>query len=492
MRSQHLNLRRIVQRATEPVGVVLQERVGISDDALQDKEREPIGPAVLDNSQVRMTRKKRVPIRTLTERDLHALQRKTFRYFWSETNRDNGLLPDNTLGDVPASIAGVGMALAAYPVGVERRFTTRRAAVERVLTTLRFFHDSEQGTDSAATGYRGFYYHFLDVRTGRRAWKSELSTIDTAILLAGALTSAAYFDGPTASECELRALVQALYDRVDWQWSRNRGATVMHAWKPERGFLPYRWEGYNEALLLYVLGLGSETFPLPKTSYRAWTRTYVWKRLYGYEFLFGGPLFMHQLSHVWIDFRGIQDDFMRRRGIDYFENSRRATYVQQQYAIRNPRGFVGYDEDDWGITASNGPGPAVRRVGGLKRRFFGYRARGVPYGPDDGTVAPWAVAASLPFAPEIVLSTLAHYVDVTPGITNKYGLVCSANATYPVARRKRSGWVSDGHFALDQGPVILMLENYRSGLIWRLIRGCAPIARGLRRAGFTGSWLGCA
>ena len=284
--------------------------------------------------------------------------------------------------------------------------------------------------------------------------------------------------------------MHALYERVDWLWSRNRGATVMHAWKPERGFLPHRWEGYNEALLLYVLGLGSETFPLPKTSYTAWTRTYVWKRLYGYEFLFGGPLFMHQLSHVWIDFRGIQDDFMRRHGIDYFENSRRATYVQQQYAIRNPRGFTGYDEDDWGITASNGPGPAVHRIGGVKRRFFGYRARGVPYGPDDGTLAPWAVAASLPFAPEIVLPTLAHDIEVTPAITNKYGLVCSANATYPDSRRKRSGWLSNAHFALDQGPVILMLENYRSGLVWRLMRGCAPIARGLRRAGFTGSWLG--
>jgi hypothetical protein len=432
---------------------------------------------------------RRVAVRTLTNHDLHALQRKTFRYFWSETNPENGLLPDNTLADVPASIAGVGMALAVYPVGVERRFTSRRDAVQRALATLRFFSESEQSQDPAATGYRGFYYHFLDVRTGRRAWKCELSTIDTAILLAGALTSAAYFDGSSSAERELRALAKALYDRVDWQWAQNRGAAVAHAWKPERGFPRHRWKGYNEALLLYVLGLGSETYPLPRTSYTAWTKTYVWKRLYGYEFLVGGPLFMHQLSHVWIDFREIQDDFMRHHGIDYFENSRRATYVQQQYAIRNPRGFVGYGEYDWGITASNGPGPAVRRVGGIRRRFLGYRARGVPNGPDDGTVAPWAVAASLPFAPEIVLPTLAHDVDTTPRITNKYGLVCSANATYPDSRR-RSGWVSHAHFALDQGPAILMIENYRSGLIWRLMRNCAPIARGLRRAGFAGGWLG--
>jgi hypothetical protein len=439
---------------------------------------------------MRKSRAPRVTLHTLTEKDLHLLERKTFRYFWSETNPHNGLLPDNTLGDVPASIAGVGMALAAYPVGVERRFTSRRKAAERVLKTLRFFHESEHGPDPFATGYRGFYYHFLDVRTGRRAWKSELSTIDTAILIAGALTSAAYFDGPRPEERELRRLATLLCDRVDWQWAQNRGATLTHGWKPERGFLPYRWQGYNEALLLYVLGLGSETHPLPKTSYAAWTKTYVWKRLYGHEFVFGGPLFMHQLSHVWIDFRGTQDDFMRRHGIDYFENSRRATYVQQQYAIRNPKGFAGYDEWDWGITASNGPGPAVRRIRGVKRRFLGYCARGVPYGPDDGTLAAWAVAASLPFAPEIVLPTLAHDIDESPGITNEYGLVCSANKTYPDSRRKRSGWMSRAHFALDQGPVILMIENYRTGLIWRLMRNCAPIARGLRRAGFTGGWLG--
>lgn len=440
---------------------------------------------------MRKARATPVAPRTLTEKDLHALERKTFRYFWAETNPRNGLLPDNTLGNVPASIAGVGMALAAYPVGVERRFTSRRAAIKRVLTTLRFFHESEQGRDpAAATGYRGFYYHFLDVRTGRRAWNCELSTIDTAILLAGALTAAAYFDGTSPEERELGRLAKALYERVDWQWAQNRGATLTHAWKPEGGFLSHRWQGYNEALLLYVLGLGSPTHPLPKTSYSAWTKTYVWKRLYGHEFVFGGPLFMHQLSHVWIDFRGIQDDFMRRHSIDYFENSRRATYVQQQYAIRNPKGFAGYDEYDWGITASNGPGPAVRRIGGIRRRFLGYRARGVPYGPDDGTLAAWAVAASLPFAPEIVLPTLAHDVDVSPGLANEYGLVCSANKTYSDSRRKRSGWLSSAHFALDQGPVILMIENYRSGLIWRLMRNCAPIVRGLGRAGFTGGWLG--
>ena len=279
-----------------------------------------------------------------------------------------------------------------------------------------------------------------------------------------------------------------MYRRVDWRWAQNGEATVSHGWKPETGFLRYRWEGYNEALILYVLGLGSPTHPLPEKSYLAWTSTYRWKKLYGHEFLYGAPLFMHQLSHLWIDFRGIQDAFMRRQAIDYFENSRRATYVNQQYAIRNPKGFRDYGQHAWGITASNGPGPTTRRVRGVTRRFLGYVARGVPNGPDDGTLAPWAVVASLPFAPEIVLPTLEHCSKTYPNMENEYGLVCSFNPTFPSRGSGGSGWISKDHFALDQGPVILMIENYRSGLIWRLMRSCPEVAwgcavRGLGAAG---------
>ena len=418
---------------------------------------------------------------------LRRLQRDTFRYFWKETNPRNGLIADNTAAeDMPASIAGVGFALACYPIAVERSFVTRRQAIERTLATLRFFRDAPHGSMPDATGHRGFFYHFLDVESGTRAWRSELSTIDTSILIAGALTAAAYFDRMTGAEREIGRIAGALYERIDWRWAQNGGASVSHGWTPERGFERHRWEGYNEALLLYVLGLGSPTHPLPKKSYDAWTSTYRWKKLYGHEFLYGGPLFMHQLSHLWIDFRGIQDTFMRRHAIDYFENSRRATYVQQQYAIRNPRGFRDYGALVWGITASNGPGPATRRLRGVKRRFLGYAARGVPYGPDDGTLAPWAVVASLPFAPEIVLPTLQHCA-VKYHEENEYGLVCSINPTFPDGG---PGWISDDHFALDQGPVVLTIENYQSGLIWRLMRNCRPIVTGLRRAGFTGGWLG--
>ena len=285
----------------------------------------------------------------------------------------------------------------------------RADAITRTLATLRFFHASDQSTDVDATGYKGFYYHFLDMVTGRRVWTCELSTIDSAILIAGMLTAAAYFSGEDEDEREIRALADALYLRADWNWAQNGGVTVTHGWKPESGFLRYRWQGYCEAMILYLLGLGSPTHPLPRESWARWTSTYDRRTLYNHELLYAGPLFIHQFSHIWIDFRGIQDAYIRDRRIDYFENSRRATYVHQQYAIANPARYDAYGENSWGLTASDGPGPATSMINGKKRRFFAYKARGAPYGPDDGSVAPWAVAASLPFAREIVQPTLAHF-----------------------------------------------------------------------------------
>ena len=397
---------------------------------------------------------------------------------------------DKTAPDWPASIAATGLALACYPVGVERGFMARAAAVERTLATLRFFWNSHQGPESDSTGYKGFYYHFLDMQTGRRAWQCELSTVDSAFLLAGALTAALYFDADTADEHEIRTLADALYRRADWQWAQDGGATVTHGWKPESGFLKCRWQGYDEAMLLYMLALGSPTYPLPESSYAAWTSTYRWEHCYGYDYLYSGPLFTHQLSHVWIDFRGIQDAFMRGKGSDYFENSRRATYVQRQYAIDNPHKFAGYGSHCWGLTASEGPGPGTFKLDGIERTFFDYVGRGVPYGPDDGTMAPWAVVASLPFAPEIVLPTLnycIHQAELTK--LNPYGFKASFNPTYAVNSDNPNGWVSPWHFGLNQGPIILMIENYRTGLLWQLMRNCRYIAGGLQRAGFAGSWL---
>ena len=422
--------------------------------------------------------------------ELESLQRESFSYFLHRTNPKNGLVCDKTAADWPSSIAATGLALAVHPVAVERGFITRAAAVETVLATLRFFWNSPQGPEPDATGYHGFYYHFLDMQTGRRAWQCELSTVDSTFLFAGALTAGAYFDADTPEEREIRALADALYRRADWPWAQNGGTTVTHGWKPESGFLQWRWEGYDEALVLYILGLGSPTHPLPEESYAAWTSTYRWEHCYGYDYLYAGPLFTHQLSHMWVDFRGIQDAFMRAKGIDYFENSRRATHVQREYAIDNPLNFVHYGGNCWGLTASEGPGPAIIKLAGVERQFFDYVGRGVPYGPDDGTIAPWAVAASLPFAPEIVLPALDYCIhDLQLTKANRYGFKASFNPTYPAASGNPRGWVSPWHFGLNEGPTILMIENHRTGLLWRLMRDCPYVVTGLRRAGFTGGWL---
>jgi hypothetical protein len=424
------------------------------------------------------------------EAELELLQRESFSYFVHETNPANGLVLDKTAPDWPSSIAATGFALAAYPVGVERGFMARAAAVERTLATLRFFWNSPHGPEPDATGYQGFYYHFLDMRTGRRAWQCELSTVDSAFLLAGMLTAGSYFDADTADEHEIRTLADALYRRVNWHWAQNQGATLTHGWKPESGFLQYRWEGFDEALLLYMLALGSPTYPLSDGSYAAWGSTYQWQHCYGYDYLYAGSFFTHQLSHMWIDFRGIQDVFMRDKSMDYFENSRRATYVQQQYAIDNPLKFKGYGRYCWGITASDGPGPDTIKIDGIERQFFDYLARGVPYGPDDGTIAPWAVVASLPFAPDIVLPAMDYFIyHVELKSANPYGFKATFNATHPDRSNNPFGWVSPWQYGLHQGPITLMVENYRSGLLWRLTRNCPYIVSGLRRAGFTGGWL---
>ena len=428
--------------------------------------------------------------RNSREHLLNTLQRESFEYFLNEVNPANGLVLDRTEPGTPASIAAVGLALSAYPIGVERGFMSRDDAIRRTLTTLRFFRDAPQGPAPSATGYKGFYYHFLDLQTGLRAGEYELSTVDTALLLAGMLSAAAYFQQDAEDEQEIRKMADELYRRVDWQWAQNGGATVTHGWTPERGFLPYRWEGYDEALILYMLGLGSPTYPLPPESYAAWCSTYEWRKVYDYEYLYAGPLFTHQFSHVWIDFRGIQDGFMREKQIDYFENSRRATYAQREYAVRNPGDFDGYGASCWGLTASEGPGPATRLIRGRDRTFFDYVARGVPDGPDDGTLAPWAVATSLPFAPDIVISSLEHLIHglkLKEG--HRYGFKSTFNPTFPDSSGKLFGWMSKWHYGINQGPIALMVENHRSGLLWDLMRQCPYLTVGLRRAGFTGGWL---
>ena len=427
------------------------------------------------------------PLPESDEQLLDRFQRAAFGYFVEQFNPENGLVADTSRTGAPASIAVVGFALSCYPVGVERGWMTREEAVARTLVTLRFFWNSRQSEEPDATGHKGFYYHFLDMKTGKRVWRSELSLIDTTLLLAGVLTASVYFGGDSADEIEIRACADAIYHRVDWLWACGGEKTVRQGWKPKSGFLHYGWEGYSEASLLYVLGLGSPTHPLPDDSFKAWTATYQWENIYDVELLYAGPLFIHHFSQAWIDFDGIQDCFMREKRSDYFENSRRATYVQREYSRRNPYGFEGYGADCWGFTAGDGPGARTLKVDGRKRRFFGYAARAVPFGPDDGTINPCAAVAALPFAPELSLSALRHFCARYPDMVQDSRLPSGFNPT--VGGDNPAGWVSEGYFGLDQGIIVLMIENYRSGLVWKLIRRCPYIEHGLRRAGFQGGWL---
>ena len=423
------------------------------------------------------------------EKLLSDLQSDAFKYFVHEVNPDNGLVVDCTKEGWPSSIAAVGMALSCYPVGVERQWISRDEAIERTLRKLHFFANSEQSTKADATGYKGFYYHFLDMKTGKRAWECEISTIDSTFLFAGMLVAAAYFDRDSQPEAEIRRLADQLYRRADWQWATAGGATLSHGWRPESGFLKDRWDGYDEGLLADILALGSPTFPVPPESYTADVAAYTWKKIYDYEYLHAGSLFIHQFSHIWIDFREIQDAFMRDHGLDYFENSRRATYVQREYAKRNPNGFKGYSDVCWGLTACEGPGPKELSIDGVQRVFFDYVARGVPDGPDDGTLAPWAVIASLPFAPEIVLPALEHFNEIEVGVDRRYGLEATFNPTFTEGEGGDCGWISPWHYGINEGPIVLMIENHRTNLLWRLMRSCPYIIAGLRRAGFSGSWL---
>ncbi len=422
--------------------------------------------------------------RAVDDRILHDLQKASFGYFLNEVNPENGLIKDKTADDSACSIAAVGMALTAYPIGVERGFVTRAQAIQSVLTTLHFFADSVQSEARDATGYKGFYYHFLDMKTGKRAGRCELSSLDTGLLIAGVLTAGQYFTGKGSDETEIRALADRLYARVDWQWMRGGNSALCLGWTPERKFMRWHYTGYNEALFLYLLALGSPTFPLPASAYNAWASTYKWRRIYGIDYLHAGPLFIHQTSHIWVDFRGLRDAFMREHDSDYFENSRRATLVQQAYAIRNPRRLVGYGEHCWGTTASDGPGPAVKHVAGQKRRFYDYVPRGVPHGPDDGTIAPWVAVGSLPFAPDIVLPTIAAMRKLKLHEANPYGFKASFNPSFPCDSNHPAGWVSPYHFGINEGPTVMMIENYRTGFLWDLMRDCPYLQEGLRKADF--------
>jgi hypothetical protein len=431
---------------------------------------------------------------------LDTLQARTFAYFWELANPANGLVPDRAPTPSFASVAAVGFGLTAYPIGVERGYISRGEARGRVLTTLRFLWEAPQGAEAAGTtGYRGFYYHFLDMGSGARFEQVELSTIDTALLLAGVLACREYFDGDHIEETAIRELADSIYGRVDWRWAQREPPGVAMAWRPESGFSSSDWRGYNEAMILYVLALGSPTHPIEPAVWDFWVSTYRWGEFYGYEHVGFEPLFGHQYSHAWIDFRGIRDAYMRGRGIDYFENSRRAAYAQRAYAVDNPAGWRGYGADIWGLTACDGPFDGTLEIGGIERRFFTYRARGASFTrvEDDGTIAPTAAGGSIPFAPGITIPALKRMRDLYGEyLFGDFGFLDAFNPTLTreVALRHGRvipdvGWFDTDYLGIDQGPILIMTENYRSELIWELMKKNASVVRGLRRAGFSGGWL---
>lgn len=431
---------------------------------------------------------------------LDELEQRTFCWFWDTADPGTHLVPDRWPTQSFSSIAAIGFGLTAYGIGAERGYVTREEAAARTLATLQFFLNAPAGPAATGmTGYKGFYYHFLDMKTGARFKDVELSTIDTTLLLAGALFSESYFDRDNPTEQSIRQAAEALYQRADWTFFLARPPLVAMGWTPEHGLHTYDWHGYDEGMILYILALGSPTHAIDPAAWSAWTATYKWESWYGQEYITFPPLFGHQFSEIWVDFRGIQDAFMHAHGIDYFENSRRAALSQHAYAIANPGGWRGYGENMWGLSACDGPLDGTLEIDGRSRKFITYGARGTApaWTNDDGTITPMAATASIAFAPEIVRPTIAEMRKrFGDHLYQQYGFVDAFNETIdfdtPVKMGRvvpGIGWFDTDYLGIDQGPIVCMLENYRSGLIWNTMRKNPHIVQGLKRAGFTGGWL---
>jgi hypothetical protein len=399
---------------------------------------------------------------------LDYVEQTAFDYFWYEANPTTGLIKDRSTKNSSSSIAAIGFGLTAIGVGVDRGWITREEGRDRTLITLNTFWQGPQSVlASNMIGYKGWFYHFLDMKTATRAGTCELSSIDTGLLLAGIVYSKQYFNGTDTTETKIRSLADSIYNRIDWNWMRNSASSLTMGWYPESGFIGERWIGYNEAMILYILGIGAPANPLPPSSWNAWTNGYQWffNNWLSDYFVSFAPLFGHQYSHCWVDFRNIADDYMKSKGITYFENSRRATLAQRLYCIDNPGQFVGYGPNMWGITASDVPN--------------GYNARGTNMN-DDGTLNATAPGGSMPFAPEICLPALRNMYDThRTTIWTGYGFCDAFNLSVnPV-------WWDADVLGIDQGPIIIMAENYRTGKVWNTFMKEKIVTDGLQRAGFT-------
>lgn len=379
---------------------------------------------------------------------IDAVARAAFDYFWLEANPDNGLIRDRSTPDSPSSIAATGFGLAAIPIGVERGWISADDGYTRVLTTLQTF------ADGGVQGENGFYYHFVGMQTGWRVWESELSSIDTALLLAGALAAGEYF-----ADSDVQMLAEQLYSSVDWDWMRDGGTFVSMGWTPENGFLNAAWDHFDESLILYVLAIGSPTHPLPVTVWDEWLRPV---NLRGeYVFLPGEPLFVYQYPLAFLGLRDLEDAYA-----NYWNNAARACERNRQFSINSAERYSTYRDGVWGLSASDGP--------------RGYRAYGAAAGNHDGTIAPYASAACLPLTPEIALEGMRALLrEYGARVWGEYGFVSAINAEVD--------WYSSDFIGIDQGDVLLMLTNAQDGLIWRLLTGNAHVARALDAMGFVES-----
>lgn len=431
---------------------------------------------------------------------LDDVERRTFHYFWDLADPTTRLIPDRAPTPSFSSIAAVGFGLTAYGIGAHRGYVTREQAAERTLQTLQSMLAMKQGAGArGVSGYKGFFYHFLDMRTGERFQTVELSTVDTALLVAGALFAQSYFDRDNAAEIAIRKAADEMYARVEWDWAQTRPPAISMGWTPENGPHGWDWRGYNEAMIVIVLALGSPTHPVDANAWAEYTKTYKWGEFYGQEHLLFGPLFGHQYSHVWIDFKGIQDAYMRERGIDYFENSRRASIAQHAYAVENPNGWRDYGDAIWGLTACDGPMDATVTIDGRERTFHSYHARGATKDDirDDGTIAPTAAISSIVFTPDLSLKAIrAMSTRYGANLYSTYGFVDAFNPTLRSAPDLKHGridpalgWFDVDYLGIDQGPIIAMIENHRSQLVWETMKKNPHVRRGLKKAGFEGGWL---
>ncbi len=375
------------------------------------------------------------------------IQKDAFKYFLDQTNPSTGLTKDSSRFGSPASIAATGFALASFAIGTSHGWISHKDAYRRILRTIHTAQDKQ-------TGVKGFYYHFLDPETGRRTWSSEVSSIDTALFIAGLLLAATYFQGTDLADEAAR-----LYERVDWNWMLNGTDLFSHGWKPKQGFLPYYWDMYSEHLILQALALGTETNPVPEKVWHAWKRETEIYREKEIVYAYTGSLFTYQYSHAYIDFRDLRDN-----EINYFDNSKLASEANREFSKEHETEYRTY-ETYWGISASLGPD--------------GYKAYGAMPGTafHDGTITPYASIASIVFTPDESLAAIKAMNDnLKPKLYGPYGFLDAFNLDV--------NWQADEYIGIDQGIIVLMLENYLNrGAVWKRFMQLPLITRWLERAG---------